>query len=527
MRGSRDYQIELAKKALKTPGNILIQADTGSGKTHVLGLIAERSKYVLVVAHRNLLIKQISKEMARFEIVHDIVGTTHTKRQCTLEHRDLGKEWLGKSNKYVVSIDSLLARKRRGVLSIDTNLPFIILIDEGHHVVEDNKWGSLSTLFPNAKIIAVTATVCRGDNEPLARTQGGLFDQLIQAEALKKDSVKTLIKWGYMSDFKCYSVPELIDGTIELGRHDYKYSSLCAETKKVMFEMAGDAVKHYRRLADSKQTVAFCVSIEIAELTAKYFREGGYSAACIHSKMSTSEVTRIFKLFERRVINVICHVDMIGEGVDVPAIECLIMLRKTASFGAYRQWIGRGMRTAEGKDHAIIIDHVGNVRFHDMPDKHIEWDLENPPVFTKSNLAPCENCRFLFKAFHLICPECGHERDVRGERERQKEVKYIDWDLVEIERARIAKEWKESNILDIAQEMPSHLRQLGTMGKALYDVQLWFCEQLKDTVSIKELNTFFKEQKAKDKNFWIKRFTAMDAKTNNKIKCEKAYRECR
>ncbi len=523
----RDYQRQLVSLS-KGNDNVLLQADTGAGKTPVLAEIAKQNKFVLVVAHRNLLIRQASKMLAKFGIKHDVLATEHTRRLCILEHRknDLGDGFITRSNKYVCSIDSILSRYRRNLLTVDRSQPWVILVDEAHHMIDQNKWGKLVEIFPNSRIIGVTATPCRLDGVSLARSKGGVFDRLEQAESLRENSVRTLIELGYVSDFKCYSVPERIDyERLKIGTHDYTYRSLNAATNAVVFEMAGDAVANYKRLADGKQALAFCASIEIAQETAEYFKNNGVSAAAIHSKMSAVDVSRVFDLFERKHIKVLCNVDMVGEGVDVPAIEALIMLRKTASFGMYRQWIGRSLRPEKGKDHAIIIDHVGNIRTHDLPDKHIEWSLENPPQAGKSCLIPCPKCAFLVRAWEDICPECGASLQRHGESGRKTDVEYIDYDLVRVERERIDKEKVEAarkkdfaENLQFAKENP---KNMSAINRSIYRLKVWMSEVLmNEGVSIYDLNVFFAE---KDQSYWLNNFTFADVVKDNKSKAIQKY----
>lgn len=523
----RDYQKELAALSAGSD-SVLLQADTGAGKTPVLAKIARDNPYVLLVAHRNILIKQASKMLAKFGVKHDVLATSHTRRLCILEHRKngLGDQYIAESNRYVCSIDSLLSRERRGVLALNRDVPWVILVDEAHHMIDENKWGKLAKVFPSARIVGVTATPCRLDQVSLAKSKGGVFDRLEQAETLKQDSVRTLIELGYVADFKCYSVPERIDGErLKVGNHDYTYKSLEDATRAVMFEMAGDAVSNYKRLANNKQALAFCVSIQVAQKTAAYFKEKGISAAAIHSKMSAVEVSRVFDLFERKHINVLCNVDMIGEGVDVPAIEALIMLRKTASFGMYRQWIGRALRPERGKDHAIIIDHVGNIRTHDLPDQHIAWSLENPPQADKSCLVPCPKCGFLIKAWIDECSECGASLKQQGSNEKQTEVKYIDFQLVEIERKKIdeakieaakQKELRES--LQLLKENPS---SMSTLEKSVHRLKVWISEVLRNEgVTVYDLNVYFRE---KDQAYWLDNFTLADVFQKNDAKAVKCY----
>lgn len=517
----RSYQQELVALSCTTPGNVLLQADTGAGKTRVLAHIAQNNEHVICIAHRNILIKQLSRELAKFGIAHGIIATTYTRRLCLAEQRKLGGE-VGHCNyRFVSSIDSLLSRYRRNLLALDTQSAWTIIVDEAHHMVDENKWGKLTTIFPNARIIGATATPCRLDQVGLARGHGGVFDALIQAPELRQDSVKTLIKRGYLCDFKAYSLPERIDSSkLKLGRTDYTYRSLSNETNAVCYEMAGDAVKHYRCLANGKQALAFCVSIEIANITAKQFKEAGIAVAAIHSNMSSVEVARIFDLFERRIINVLLNVDMIGEGVDVPAIEALIMLRKTASFGLYRQWCGRSLRPEPGKPHAILIDHCGNIQTHGLPDQHIEWSLHNPPKAKKSNLIPCKKCSFMFHAWLLECPECGesiHRKDVIGS---GCNVQYIDVVLVEVKRRMLEQQRDEETTL-IIKDKPQKLAS-GVLGDAIDKIRFWFADNLRDELSFSELNQFFAA--TNNKEFWMQCFTLKDSQQLNLDKCRRVYR---
>ncbi len=523
----RCYQKELVELSSGTD-NVLIQADTGAGKTPVISELARMDRYVLCIAHTNILVKQLSRMLAKFNIVHGVLATKYTQRQCIIEHRKLDLENLfdQESNKHIVSIDSLISRFRRKLLMIDTQNPWVILVDEAHHMVDNNKWGKLLTIFPNARVIGVTATPCRLDQQSLARKKGGVFDRLIQASKLKQDSVRTLIEMGYLSDFKAYSVPERINThKLKLGKYDFTYKSLEAETNKVVYEMAGDAVKHYKRLAKNKQALAFCVSIDIAQKTAEKFRKEGVPAAAIHSKQSATESARIFDLFEKRIIKVLVNVNMIGEGVDVPAIECLIMLRKTASFALIRQWCGRSLRPEENKPFAILIDHVGNLRTHGLPDLHVNWDLENPPQAKKTNLFPCPECFHLVDAWMDECPECGSNLKRAVDAKTETDVIYIDYDLVEIERRKIDENIKKEAIeKDLRENLVLLGENVGCMGglaKSVHKIKMWFAEVMQEhKVSIYDLNMMF--MKESGTGFWVSNFTFRDLNQNND-KCLKVY----
>lgn len=525
----RSYQKELVELSSGSD-NVLLQADTGAGKTPVLAEIAKTESHIIIIAHRRILVKQISRTLTQFGIQHAVLATKHTQRQCITAHRKIGRDGFvdPSSTKIACSIDSLLSRWRRGLLQLDTKLPWVFLVDEAHHMVDGNKWGQLAKIFPNARFIGVTATPCRLDQVSLAAGRGGVFDRLEIASELKINSVRTLIEKGFLSDFKAYSLPERIDNAqLKMGAYDYTYSSIERATNTVIYQMVGDAIDHYRRLANNTQALAFCPSIQTAQKTADAFKQSDIPAAAIHSKMSAVEVARIFDLFECGVIKLLCNVDMIGEGADVPAIECLIMLRKTASFGLYRQWVGRGLRPFGGKRFAILIDCTGNVRAHGLPDKHIEWSLENPPQAVKSNLVPCKKCRFLVDAWTDECPECGADLSRQADAQTVSELEYIDEELVKVKRAEIDEQKRiEAERLDYRTVIQFRKKKDGIYGglsRKIYELKDWVADVLiADGHDIAAINDFFSDKS--DNDYWIRRFRATDIGKSPE-KARDAYRK--
>lgn len=528
----RDYQQNIFKQVMDSTSNDMVQLDTGGGKTAIMAAIAQKHENFIAVAHRNILITQISSTLARYSIKHNIVATTHTKRQCIVSHRKQGWEFFDEkcNTRFVASIDSIVARNKRGRLNIDTSLNYLILIDEAHHAVEENKWGSLRTIFPNARFIGFTATPCRLDEKSLHSDDGGLFDRIVQADDLKTDSVNKLIARGYLSDFKVYTVESDIDSKkLKLSKAgDYTTLSLAESIDKST--VIGDAVKHYKKLADGKQAVIMCVSILNAEETANNFKTAGFSATSISSKMSAVDISRVLELFVNRHIQILCNVDMLGEGFDVPGIEAIIMLRKTASFVSYRQWIGRSLRPLKGKNHAIIIDHVANVLTHGMPDKSVIWDLKRPPIgHEKSNLICCKICHFTFKAWLSACPECNErnnltERKLLGDYYIYQTV--IDYALCESirlksEQDKNHQEWLNTVDLDNAQ----HFFGEGAVASACLKIRKWFICSLTNIITAPELNIFLSDSNTKSISWWCNRFTLNDLKKTTPDKCLKEFKK--
>lgn len=518
----RDYQSDITRQIQGSSTHDLIQLDTGGGKTPVLAAIAEQSALVLFIAHRTILIDQISRTLAGFGLDHGVIATEHTIRRCIGAHRRIGRMHVDRANgtRLVASIDSLIARHKRGRLTIDTAAPWRVLIDEAHHVLRANKWGRLADILPNARFIGCTATPCRLDGRSLHREKDGLFDRIVQAETLRDDSCRTLIRRGYLSDFRVYSIASNGDeGTLKFSKAIGDYTQQSMSIFVDGSTIVGDAVTHYRRLAEGRQAVAMCVTIRNAEELAAQFRADGIPATCVSSRLGAVEVARRIDAFVNREVKVLCNVDMVGEGFDVPGIEALIMCRKTASLVAYRQWIGRALRPAQND--AIIIDHVGNVITHGLPDRTIRWDIRRPPAGTsRINLVACPKCGHVHHGWLETCPECGEPIDLRpkGVGRAYVDLRFVDVELCEHKRACIR---RDEQIVSETVPAPDVFGG-AAVGQA--------CRKLRDRMiealasggtAPAEINAFSHSQEAIRQSWWIQRFTLRDLHNGN----EKFIRE--
>ena len=516
----RDYQIDIVEQIKVATSNDLVQLDTGAGKTPIEAALAQWAPYCLLVAHRNILITQISEKLAAFGLAHDTISTEHTRRRCMATHRAHGRNFIerGHTTRRVASIDSLLAHHKGLRLEIDTMLPWLIIIDEAHHVIPDNKWGRLKQLFPNARIVGLTATPARMDGESLHSSKGGLFDRLVQSSTLAIDGTGILIGRGYLSDFRVYA------GRIPQSKSDYVDGLDYGSGKLILH---GDPIAEYQRLADGKQAIMMCPAIINAEEFAEQFRAAGIPAACISSNLTSNAIARLLDQFASGRIRVLTNVDMVGEGFDLPAVEVLIIATRTASFPRYRQWAGRVLRPSTGKPHAIIIDLTGMVSGHGTPDEPVVWDLINPPVGLKSiRTAPCGACGLHYPLKARACPECGaanglHERESIGG--FYFDIKRIDSALIAQARREIAiekqEEWRRTEIV-----YPGSFDGSCIVGRTITSLRKWFVDQLRSSgTPIVDINNFLLSKESQGRNFWMSHFTSADMQTKTSTKARKAY----
>jgi superfamily II DNA or RNA helicase len=558
----RDYQRDIFEQLAAGCSNDLVQLDTGAGKTPIEAALAQWAPRVLLVAHRNVLIQQISEKLAAFSLEHDTISTEHTRRRCIAAHRAHGRGYIrrGHSTRIVASMQSIVAAIRHCRFNVDTTLPWLIVIDEAHHVVPDNMWGMLRTLFPASRIIGFTATPARMDGESLHVDKGGLFDRLVQARQLGNDSARALIDRGYLSGFRAYAARTTYnivdsmswqererkedldrmldaygmpadDGQRRAFRHVGRGGSL--DWNGGVLELAGDPVEEYKRLALGSRAILMAPAIMNAEAFAREFRAAGISSACINSTQSPSDIARLLDAFRAGQIRVLTNVDMVGEGFDLPACDTLIIATRTASFPRYRQWCGRVLRPATGKECATIIDLTGMIAQHGMPDEPVEWDLLNPPCGPKTKRhVPCQECGafFLFKLEN--CPECGWQNEWLDRPSGfapgsyQFDIKLIDQSY----RGFVIRERREAqNAERMRTEMLRPYDGFGgdIIGRTLNAMSSWFPRQLLEAgVSIADINQFLCSQAARDRAFWMRNFTRADIESGG-AKAVKVYEKWR
>ncbi len=285
--------------------------------------------------------------------------------------------------------------------------PSLIITDENHHSTADT-YKKVYEAFPDAYRAGVTATPVRLDGSGLADVN----DELIIGV-----SAKWLIENHCLSPYDYYA-PSLVDLTgIKIRKGDYDVSSV--ENLMLRKAVFGDVIKYYRELAGGRQAICYCTSVRHSMETAMQFNLAGIEAAHIDGSTPKSGRERIIEDFRRGALDILCNVDLISEGFDVPDCGCSILLRPTQSLTLYIQQSMRCMRYREGK-RAVIIDHVGNYARFGMPDADRSWSLEgrkkqkheaSEPV----NVRQCPECYAVFPVKDdegskiQICPECGYE----------------------------------------------------------------------------------------------------------------------
>ncbi|MBP9788131.1 MAG: DEAD/DEAH box helicase family protein [Acinetobacter sp.] len=531
----RSYQQSIYDQIISSNTDDLFQLDTGGGKTPIIAKLSI-GKPTVIICHRNFLVEQISQTLTKNGESHRIIGNSLITKRCQLFQRKNKVEHGG--HVWVATIQSLVSRYKNGKLGIDCAAVEQVIIDEAHHVAEQNMWASVKDIFPNARFIGATATPCRLDGQGQHKDCGGLYDNLVQAEQLKDNATQWLIANGYLSDYEYWCPPtDGIDFTkLRKGKIDFTIDSLGKVIENPEL-VAGSVIEQYKRLAYGKCNLVYAVSIENARLFAEAFKQAGFSATYIASSLSLTENIRRVDAFMSGDVTVLINVEMVTEGFDLPEIECVQKVRPTSSFALDRQMNGRNLRPKPNGGKAVFIDHVGNVLKHGLPDDNVKWSLYGTPKNKSEPKINCNECGFLHNPYLAKCPNCGLEnwlKNPTAENDPRVVSELVDIQLVrkvrkqleqqEIEAKKQAAIAEHERLLSTQLIMPTWDYGLHAVGQLCNKLVTWFIENLKDHLSIIVLNGFT-TGKQPDVKFWTSHFTIHDLKTMNSEKCKKVFKK--
>lgn len=319
----------------------LVVMATGLGKTYLsaFDFKAMGGERALFIAHREEILDQ---SRAAWASVHPDkttgtlgVGRTDTDAQLLF-----------------ASVQTL-SRTRHLARFTEEHFDYII-VDEFHHAAAATYRKVLAHFKPRF-LLGLTATPDRMDGAPLLALCN---DNLVfRCNLLAGISKKLLVP------FKYFGVKDEIDFEPipwRSGRFDND-----ALTKAVATQSrAQQALREYRAHAASGQlrTLAFCCSTVHADFMADFFDQHGVAAAAVHSGPTSAPRAESLRQFKAGKLEVLCAVDVFNEGLDIPEINTVLMLRPTLSPVIFLQQLGRGLRTAQGKQHLTVVDFIGNHR---------------------------------------------------------------------------------------------------------------------------------------------------------------------
>jgi DNA repair protein RadD len=406
------------RAALGRVKSVLLQGATGIGKSQMaISIIFDAIKKdstVWFVAPRKELIKQIANTMDSWGIFYTYIAA--------------GKPYNPYSKVQIVSLQTI--GKRLGKVPD----PDLVIIDEVHY------GGAMLDRLVNwirqrgAYIICLSASPWRLSGEGL----GKYCDEMALGP-----SIRWLMDNKYLSDYRLFapSTPDLSGIRITAGDYAKDQLSDFMEHGK---ELIGDAVGHYKKIANGKLNITFCVSIKHSEMTAQAFREAGIPAAHMDGETTDAERTRIIQAFARREILCLTNCALLTFGFDLSSaagmdvtVESISDLAPTKSLALQLQKWGRALR--KKPETAIIMDHAGNAAEHGLPDDERKWSLDDREKRRGGSgertmpVRQCPTCFLCFKPAP-VCPGCNYRFPVD-----YRTIKEIEGELQELKRVEEAK----------------------------------------------------------------------------------------
>lgn len=437
----RPYQAELIQGIRREwsagARNVLMVLPTGGGKTVVMADILDAHEgAVCAIAHRRELVGQISTTLARWGVRHRIIASDGVVRDCVSRHiAEVGRSHYDANAHVAVAGVDTLVRRDMGAWARQVTL---WVCDEAHHLGRGLKWHRAVEMFPNARGLGVTATPLRADGKGLGRHADGVMDAMVVGP-----SMRWLIEQGYLTDYRIFAPPSDFNrGAVEVSEStgEMKPVSLVKETKRS--GILGDVVQSYLRIAPGKLGVTFAVNVKLAGETAARFRAAGVPAEVVSAETPELIRAEILRRFARRELLQLVNVDLFSEGFDLPALEVVSMARATESYSWYAQAFGRALRPMEDKGPAIIIDHVGNVLRHGLPDAPRAWTLDRRERKSRSKPADdvmpvraCPACTGVYERIYRQCPYCGHAPEPAS----RSAPEQVDGDLHELDPSVLAR----------------------------------------------------------------------------------------
>lgn len=373
---------------------VLLVSPTGSGKTviagHLIQRTLERGNRVLFVAHRWELLDQPRKLLEQCGLRVGLIKAGHAEdREAPVQ---------------VASIQSLYKRE----------LPpaDLVIVDEAHRAVTK----TYQCLDAYRYQLGLTATPWRLDGQGL----GGYYEQM-EVVANPCD----LVHDGWLLEPRIFAphVPEIKSA----GGGDYTTKQL--QSAMDHSELIGDIVEHWKRLADGRPTVCFASGIQHSLHIMSRFLGAGIQARHIDGHTHDDMRQQSLEMLARGEVQVLCNVDIVTEGYDLPRLSCAIMARPTMSVVKYLQMVGRIMRPDRYKLDCIVLDHAGCSIRHGFPTADREWSLEGRENRrAKTGLRVCSHCFAVNAAGARTCTECGETFKVEAaprktKRERKGELR--------------------------------------------------------------------------------------------------------
>jgi len=316
----------------------LVVLATGLGKTWLSAFDSNKPEFprVLFVAHRE-------------EILSQALGTYRRIRPGAHLGRYTGDEKVPDADVLFASIQTL--GKRTHLRNFERARFDYIVVDEFHHAAAAT-YRRLIDHFTPKFLLGLTATP--------ERTDGGDLLGLCQENLVYRCDLFEGIRRAELSPFSYFGVPDDVDYA-QIPWRSTRFDEDALTAAVATQQRAENALEQWKKHGKAaSKTLGFCCSMKHADFMAAFFAERGLRAVAVHSGPTSAPRTTSLDKLQQGQLDVVFAVDMFNEGVDLPSVDTILMLRPTESRILWLQQFGRGLRKAEGKERLTVVDYIGN-----------------------------------------------------------------------------------------------------------------------------------------------------------------------
>lgn len=364
----------LAKLQQDNKQKALLISATGTGKTYLSAFAVKKAnpKRLLFLAHREQILKQACKTFAK--IIPDIQYGI-----LSANYKDFHKP-------YLFSTINMLSKEENLTQFAPTHFDYII-IDETHRAGASSYLKILNYFQPQF-LLGMTATPERTDGFDIYQ----LFDHNIAYEIRLNQAMQE----NLLCPFHYFGITDITVDNQEINDNS-TFNDLTTDARVTHII---NQSQYYGFSGERLRGLIFCSQIEEAQILSQKFNERGFNTISLSGKDSQETRTNAIHKLEQKErstgLDYIFTVDIMNEGIDIPAINQIIMLRPTKSAIIFVQQLGRGLRKYPQKDYVVILDFIGNYQNNFM----IPIALSGDTSYNKDNIRHyvAEGNRFIFGA---------------------------------------------------------------------------------------------------------------------------------
>lgn len=314
----------------------LVVLATGLGKTWLAAFDAQQmgARRVLFVAHREEILNQAAETFLRIRPRARVGFYMGQMRDTQVDILCASVQTLGRTEHL----------SRFSPQHFD-----YLVIDEFHHAAAPT-YRNLLKYFAPQFLLGLTATPDRTDQSDIL--------SLCDDNLVYNCNLFAGVMAGLLAPFHYFGIWDESVNYKEIPWRNGRFDPTELSNKLATLARARHILKQWRAKAQHR-TLAFCVSVRHAEYMAEQFRKEGVAAVAVYSGSDMSRGDSLLQLSEGR-LQVIFSVDLFSEGVDLPSIDTVLMLRPTESKVLFLQQLGRGLRRFEGKEKLVVLDFIGN-----------------------------------------------------------------------------------------------------------------------------------------------------------------------